>query len=89
MTFGDAIEAMYEGKKVARSGWNGRGQWVVWMPPMVIAENQVNARTKKHVPYGDLRVGGYMVLMTVDGVWQPGWNASTRDVHSDDWKVVG
>jgi len=25
MTFGQAIEALKEGKKVCRSGWNGKG----------------------------------------------------------------
>ena len=25
MTFGDAIEALKQGKRVARSGWNGKG----------------------------------------------------------------
>jgi len=49
----------------------------------------VNGRTKKHIPVGDLNVGGYMVLKTAQGVWQPGWNASTQDVHSDDWAVAG
>lgn len=28
MTFGQAIEAMREGSKVARKGWNGKDMWV-------------------------------------------------------------
>lgn len=28
MNFGDAIEAMKKGKKVARRGWNGNGMFV-------------------------------------------------------------
>jgi hypothetical protein len=27
MTFGQAIEAMRAGKKVSRTGWNGKGMW--------------------------------------------------------------
>ena len=28
MTFGDAIEAMKHGKRVARKGWNGKGMYI-------------------------------------------------------------
>ncbi len=28
MNFGQAIEALEQGKKVAREGWNGKGMWV-------------------------------------------------------------
>ena len=32
MTFGEAIEAMKSGKKVARKGWNGKGMFL-WLKP--------------------------------------------------------
>jgi hypothetical protein len=28
MNFGDAIEALKDGKKVFRTGWNGKGMWI-------------------------------------------------------------
>ena len=28
MNFGQAIEAMQHGAKVARNGWNGKGMWI-------------------------------------------------------------
>lgn len=28
MTIGEAVQALQEGKRVARSGWNGRGMWL-------------------------------------------------------------
>lgn len=28
LTFGDAIVALKEGKKVCRNGWNGKGMWI-------------------------------------------------------------
>ena len=33
MHFGKAIEAMKDGKCVARQGWNGKGQWVALQVP--------------------------------------------------------
>jgi hypothetical protein len=33
MTFGEAIEALKGGERVARSGWNGKGMWLELHPP--------------------------------------------------------
>lgn len=87
MDFGDAIRALKQGDKVAREGWNGKGAWLVLMPGTVISEGLVNARTRRHVPHGDLSVGGYIVMWTAAGVWQPGWLASQADMLADDWVV--
>ncbi len=88
MNFGEAIEQAKNGKKIQRAGWNGKGMWVCYMPPVVIAEGIVNGRTKTFVPTGDLNVGGYFVMWTAQGVWQPGWLAAQPDMLADDWSVV-
>lgn len=89
MNFGEALEAVRVGDtRIARAGWNGKGMWVGYMPPVTISEGIVNGRTKRLVPTGDLVVGGYLVMMTSDGVWQPGWLASQADMLADDWAVV-
>jgi hypothetical protein len=33
MNFGQAIEALKQGKKVCRSGWNGKGMWLALQTP--------------------------------------------------------
>jgi hypothetical protein len=88
MDFGDAIRALKDGKKVSRAGWNGKGMWLCFMPGMVLDEGIVNGRTRKFVPTGPLVVGGYIVMWTAQGVWQPGWLASQADILADDWGVV-
>lgn len=87
MNFGEALEKLKAGEKVCRAGWNGKGMWLCYMPPVVIAEGIVNGRTKKFVPTGDLNVGGYIVMWTAQGVWQPGWLASQADMLAEDWEV--
>lgn len=32
MNFGQAIEALKNGKKVARTGWNGKGMFLYYVP---------------------------------------------------------
>lgn len=88
MNIGEAVVALKDGKKVAREGWNGKGMWLCFMPGVTIAEGIVNGRTKKFVPAGDLNVGGYIVMWTAQGVWQPGWLASQPDLLAEDWVVV-
>ena len=87
MNFGQALERAVAGNKIARTGWNGRNMWVCYMPPTIIPDGMVNGRTRKFVPTGDLPVGGYFVMWTADGVWQPGWLASQSDMLADDWIV--
>lgn len=89
MDFGQAIKALKDGKRVARGGWNGKGMWLCYMPPVTIPEGIVNGRAKAFVPTGDLNVGGYIVMMTAQGVWQPGWLASQADMLAEDWIEVG
>ena len=88
MNFGEALEALKDGQRVQRAGWNGKGMWLAFMPSVKIDEGLVNGRTKKFVPTGDLNVGGYIVMWTAQGVWQPGWLASQPDMLADDWSVI-
>lgn len=43
MNFGQALEAMKSGKRVSRSGWNGRGMWLELQRP--------DAQSKMTLPY--------------------------------------
>lgn len=88
--FGDAIQAMKDGRKVARAGWNGKGMFIALMPGFTIPAAMINERTKKFVSRADqdLPCGGYIVMWTAQGVWQPGWLASQADMLAEDWEVV-
>jgi hypothetical protein len=33
LTFGDALAALKQGKRVARDGWNGKGMWLALQTP--------------------------------------------------------
>jgi hypothetical protein len=43
MTFGEAIAALKEGKRVSRTGWNGKGMWLELQVP--------DAHSKMTLPY--------------------------------------
>lgn len=94
MKFGEAIEELKAGKRVAREGWNGKGMWLCFMPPFTLAAGMVNSRTRPLLTAAgypadkDVEVGGYVVMWTAQGVWQPGWLASQADILADDWAVL-
>lgn len=97
MNFGQAIERLKQGKKVARAGWNGKGMWVVLMPALYLppyndqnTNKKVNDRTAKHIGEDKpLDSQPYFAMWTTEQKWQPGWLASQADMLAEDWQVVG
>lgn len=96
MSFSSALVALKEGRKVARAGWNGKGQWVVMMLPLYLPPfntqepgAKVNDRTAKHIGKDTpLDSQAYFSLYTAQGKWQPGWLASQSDLLANDWTIV-
>ena len=92
MTFGMAIEAMKNGKKVARRGWNGKGMYV-WVMPGSTITNCPNI-TDPHLKAISDANGGTVVFVgsvrmkTATGEVLTGWLASQTDILSEDWVVV-
>lgn len=84
--FGYALRLLKQGKKVARKGWNGKGQFVYYVP----ADRYV-AKTDaaKSVMDKDGKVSyrAYLALKTAQGdiaTWVP----SISDCLAEDWEVV-
>lgn len=96
MNFGQALEALKVGKKVSRKGWNGKGMWIVLMPPLYLPPYntqgttiKVNDRTAKYIGEDKpLDCQPYIVMWTASQKWQPGWLASQTDMLAEDWEVV-
>lgn len=96
MNFGQAIEALKNGQRVAREGWNGKGMWIALMPALSLPPRssqkpgaKVNDRTAKFI--GDdtpLNCQPYLVMWTAQQLWQPGWLASQADILAEDWIIA-
>lgn len=70
-----------------RDGWNGKGMFICLMPAVEIPAQAVNARSRRYVPTGPLRVRPYLCMVDAHGFWCPGWLASQADMLADDWRV--
>ena len=89
MSFGHAVEAAKKGYRIARTGWNGNGMFVMYRPgyPDGIP---CNAQTAKvyGMQEGDLfKVRPYLQMRCVDGSHQM-WLASQSDILADDWCII-
>ena len=77
MNFGQALEALKQGKKAARKGWNGKGMWIELQRP--------DAHSKMTLSY-------LFLNYPTDAVNTPGarvpWLASQTDMLSEDWDVL-
>lgn len=89
MNFGQAIEELKGGKKVSRSGWNGKGMFLILIPATV------GIKFTLGTPYGNAlgtdgpsTINAHIDMKTATGEMQPGWLASQTDMLADDWDVV-
>jgi hypothetical protein len=86
MDFGKALESLKAGKLVARSGWNGKGMFLLLVPASTFTvtrapllgifpeDTQVN-----YLPHIDMK--------TVTGAIVP-WLPSQTDVLAEDWELA-
>ena len=86
MPFGLAVEAMKQGKKVARAGWNGSGMFAYLVPG---SQFKVNRHPLLGIyPEGtDITYRQHMDLRTADGSIAT-WAPSGSDALADDWYIV-
>lgn len=92
MTFGQAIEAMKRGKRVARKGWNGKGMYI-WVMPGSTIRNCPNIADPHLQAISDANGGtvtftGSIRMKTATGEVLTGWIASQTDMLSEDWCIV-
>jgi hypothetical protein len=98
MSFGHAIVALEEGQKVARSGWNGKGMFLYYVPANSYpAQTEVakaywggkveNNNPAAGVPVPMVPYGAYIAMKTAQENVVP-WLASQTDMLAKDWEIL-
>lgn len=77
MNFGQALEALKEGKSVQRQGWNGKGMHVYLQEGYAAT---IHGKVKA--------IEGTLCMYTAQGTHQPGWLASQADMLAEDWTTI-
>lgn len=86
MNFGSALQALENGQKVAREGWNGRGMFIFLVPG---SRFEVNRPPLLGIyPEGtEINYCPHVDMKTADGKVVP-WLCSQTDMLAKDWVIV-
>lgn len=86
MNFGQALEALEEGKKVARAGWNGKGMFLFYVPGSKFVVNR--PPLLGIYPEGtEVSYHPHVDMKTAQGDIVP-WLCSQTDMLAKDWELV-
>ena len=89
MNFEEVLPLLKQGKKALRSGWNGKGMFVVRQKgyPEGIKCNKQTAEAW-NLNEGDLfKVHPYLQIKNADGTHAM-WVPSIGDIFAEDWEIV-
>ena len=86
MNFSEALELLKEGKRVARSNWNGKGMFVFLVPGSTFKVSRLPLLGI--YPEGtEINYCPHIDMKTADDKIVP-WVISQTDIMADDWFVV-
>ena len=93
MNFGKALEALKEGKFVARKGWNGKGMFIYLSEGYSIGVDDVLNRSlceclAKTTDDGIVHINSHIDMKAADGTLVIGWLASQTDMLAEDWEII-
>ena len=93
LNFGQAIEALKKGKRIARQGWNGKGMFLFLLPAgtvptKVIYDPALRAVIESEVGRETFEALGSIRMFTADKKILTGWLASQTDILSEDWQIL-
>jgi hypothetical protein len=80
LNFGQAIEALKEGKKACREGWNGKGIFIELQRP--------DENSKMTFPYIFMDTTGLITDNEKAQKSRVPWLASQTDMLSEDWCII-
>lgn len=93
-TYGEALEALKEGKAVSRVGWNGKGMFLFMRPEGIVPVAMVKTLPEYVKNYYGIKqiqevvFTGYLCMKTADDSIVNGWLASQTDMLSNDWCIL-
>lgn len=92
-TFGYAIEALKNGHRVRRAGWNGKGMFLFLLPAGTVPKSAIHdpklrAVIDEQVEGDTFEALGSIRMFTADKKILTGWLASQTDMLSKDWEII-
>lgn len=92
LTFGQALEALKQGKRVSREGWNGKGMFLFLLPAGTIPKSAIYDTKLREVLENSgkdhFEALGSIRMKTADDKILTGWLASQSDMLLEDWCII-
>ena len=87
--FGWALNALKDGKKVARKGWNGKGMFIFLTHPIEIEYKKFHLTDDidPNIDFAET-MDNCVAMLTAQSTIQLGWLASQADMLAEDWEIV-
>lgn len=83
LNFSKALEQLKNGARVAREGWNGKGQYIELATCISYVNSEGTVINPQHKSIGNNAIA----FVGTSGI-QLGWLASQADMLAEDWKTV-
>jgi hypothetical protein len=91
-SFGQALQAIKDGHRVTRSGWNGKNMWLAYSPgsEALPASGFWSPANKEFAEEngGTAEVLPCITMKTADNKILMGWLASQTDMIATDWTII-
>ena len=96
LNYGQALEALKEGKRVSRKGWNGKGMFIFQRPADKLDKDFIpkvkslpeTVKTFLVDQGRDIEFLAYLCMWSATGEVVNGWLASQTDMLSNDWCIL-
>lgn len=96
LNYGQALEALKQGKRASRAGWNGKGIFIFQRPSDCLPKDfipKVKSLPKSVKDFlvkedKDINFSAYLCMWSATGEVVNGWLASQADMLSNDWCIL-
>lgn len=88
LTFGEALQILKLGGKVARKGWNGKGMFIYLQSGSIVSQARNSILDDLIKEKGSVEICGHIDMKAADGKVVIGWLSSQTDMLAEDWQVV-
>lgn len=94
MNFGEALQALKDGKKVQREGWNGKGMFLVKAGGYTVPLDKLREGTHFTKEFlesegcTEFNIVPHIDMWSAQKTYVTGWLASQTDLMADDWQIV-
>jgi len=93
LNFGQALESLKIGKRIAREGWNGKKMFLFLLPSGTVPTKAIYDPALRQVIEQEIggetfEALGSIRMLTADKKILTGWLASQTDMLSEDWQVL-